>query len=99
MPHISPPTRYMSTAPRAPVSSASKPPLPYLGSKKGESNPIEKRGQLKSSLISRLDPLKYEVDALRVLNLMTQRVSNRSHREYKADEHTRGLVRDDNTTV
>jgi len=93
MPHIPPPTRFMSTAPRAPESSASKPPLPYLGSKKGEANPVEKRGRLK--LISRLDPLNYDVDPLRVINLMTQRVSNRLHREYKADEHTRGLVRND----
>lgn len=97
MPHIPPPTRFMSTAPRAPESSASKPPLPYLGSKKGEANPVEKRGRLK--LISRLDPLNYDVDPLRVINLMTQRVSNRSHREYKADEHTRGLVRNDTSNT
>jgi hypothetical protein len=96
MPHI--PTRFMSTAPRAEVSPTSKPSVPYLGSRKGETNPATQKSKLKSTLLSRLDPFKYEVDPLRVLETM-QRVSGLPKRKYRVDEHTRGLVRDDNTTV
>jgi hypothetical protein len=96
MPHI--PTKFMSTAPRADLSSASKPTVPYLGSGKGETNPAERKSKVKSVLMSRLDPFKYDVDPLRVLNLMS-RVSSLPKRKYSTDEHTRGLVRDDNTTV
>ena len=96
MPHI--PTRFMSTAPRADLSSSPKPTVPYLGSGKGETNPVEQKAKAKSSLISRLDPLKHDVDPLRVVNLMS-RVSSLPKRKYSTDEHTRGLVRDDNTIV
>ena len=96
MPHI--PTRFMSTAPRAEVSPTSKPPVPYLGSGKGETNPVTQKSKVKSTLLSSLDPFKYEVDPLRVLETM-QQVSGLPKRKYSVDEHTRGLVRDDNTTV
>jgi len=99
MPHIpNTPVKFMSTAPRADLSSAPKPTVPYLGSGKGETNPVEQKSKLKSSFVSRLDPLKYDVDPLRVQNLMT-RVSSLPKRKYHTDEHTRGLVRDDNTVV
>jgi len=98
MPHL--PTQFMSTAPRAASPRTSKPPVPYLGSGKGESNPIAERGSKKSSLISRLDPLKYEVDPLRVANLMSQTVGNASNnRKYVTDEHTRGLVFDNTSNT
>lgn len=96
MAHI--PTRFMSTAPRAEVSLTPKPTIPYLGSGKGETNPVEQKAKLKSALISRLDPLKHDVDPLRVLNIMTQ-VNSLPTRKYSTDEHTRGLVRDDNAYI
>lgn len=97
MPHL--PTQFMSTAPRAASPRTSKPPVPYLGSGKGESNPITKKGITKSSLISRLDPLKYEVDPLRVANLMSQTAGSVLNRKYRTDEHTRGLVRDNTSNT
>lgn len=94
MPHI-PFSRLGATfeaAPRASRSSNVKPPVPYLGSGQDEVNPASRPGKTKSKLdfISRLDPIKHDVDPLRVLNLMAQ-----GNREYKIDEHTRGLVFDD----
>ena len=97
MPHLR--TQFMSTAPRAALPSEAKPPVPYLGSGKGEANPTTRKDNKRASLISRLDPIKYEVDPLRVANLMSQTAGSVPNRKYSTDEHTRGLVRDDNTTV
>ena len=93
MPHI-PFSRLMSTAPRASLSSDVKPSAPYLGSGRGETNPVSRQKKSKLEFISRVDPLKHEVDPLRVINFMSQN-PGAPKREYKTDEHTRGLVSDD----
>lgn len=92
MPHI-PFTRLMSTAPRASLSSDAKPPVPYLGSGRDETNPTSRRKKSKLDLVSRLSPLKHDVDPLHVMNLMSPK------REYKLDEHTRGLVFDNTSST
>jgi hypothetical protein len=96
MPHI--PTKFMSTAPRAELSPTSKPTVPYLGGGKGETNSATRKSKAKSTLLSRLSPFKYEVDPERVLNMM-QQVSGLIKRKYSVDDHTRGLVRNDNASV
>jgi len=98
MPHV-PMSRFMSTAPRASLSSDAKPPVPYLGSGRDETNPVSRKKKSKLEFISRLDPIKYDVDPLRVMNLMAQTVSGSPNREYKADEHTRGLVSDNTSNT
>lgn len=97
MPHI-PFTRLMSTAPRASLSSDAKPPVPYLGSGRDETNPTSRRKKSKLDLVSRLSPLKHDVDPLRVINLMSQKLGS-PKREYKLDEHTRGLVFDNTSST
>ena len=96
MPHI--PTQFMSTAPRADLSVSKKPPVPYLGSGKGESNPTTRKSKVKAELMSRISPFKYDVDPIRIMNIMSD-VSGTPKRKYTTDAHTRRLVRDDNTTL
>ena len=95
MPHI--PTQFMSTAPRADISTSKKPPVPYLGSGKGESNPVTRNSKVKAELVSRISPLKHEVDPVRIINMMSD-TGGTSKRKYTTDAHTRRLVRDDNTS-
>ena len=96
MPHI--PTHFMSTAPRAGLSVGKKPPVPYLGSGKGKSNPTTRKSEVKEKLMSRISPLKYEVDPVQIINIMSD-TGGAPQRKYTTDAYTRRLVRDNDTTV
>ena len=68
--------------PRAPLkSTADKPPLPYLGSGKGEANPAA-GSPGKEKMISRLSMRDWDVDPVKVLKLLT-------NKELTIDEYSR----------
>ena len=85
MPHK--PRQFSPTSlPRQPLGG-NKPPAPYLGSKKGDANPITaKRSSRGPRMVSRLDPINWKYDTDRVLRIMYPEM------EWNQDEHTRGLV-------
>ena len=76
-----------STVPRAArkAPGKTKPPVPYMGSGKGEINPTSKLTQ-KNPLVKKLSMKDWDVDPLQVLKHL-------SDKEYKVDEHS-GLVSD-----
>jgi hypothetical protein len=89
MPHI--PSQFSPTSlPKQPLGG-NKPPVPYLGSKKGESNPItSKRSSSGPRMVSKLNPINWKYDTDRVLRIMYPEM------EWNQDEHTRGLVHNHN---
>ena len=69
-------------APRRPVTQQ-KPPVPYLGSGKGEVDPAN-RLRSGNKMVGKLNMMTWDVDPLRVLGHL-------SGKEMKADEHS-GMV-------
>ena len=74
-----------STVPRATKKppGKQKPPVPYMGSGKGETNPVSRMTQ-KNSMVEKLNMKKWDVDPLTVMKHL-------SGKEVKVDEHS-GLV-------
>ena len=88
MPYV--PSQFSPTSlPKQPLRG-SKPPAPYLGSKKGEANPTTaKKSSRGIRLVNKLSPINWQYDANRVLDIMYPQA------DWKTDEHTRGLVQHD----
>ena len=66
-----------------------KPPMPYLGSSPGETDPAIKKPGKGLRLIGRLNPMHWKYDPDRLIKYMYPKLKLRT------DEHTRGLVFDD----
>ena len=88
MPHIPQNKLNNTSLPRQPLGKA-KPPLPYLGSSPGESDPAKKKSGKGFRLVGKISPVNWNYDPSRLAKFMYPKLKLRT------DEHTRGLVSDD----
>lgn len=84
MPHI--PKNALEGAPRAALSSAPKPTARYVG------QPVS-QVRRNNSLLSRLSPRTFEVDSLKLANMLLTEESEK--RKFSSDDYTRQLLHDD----
>ncbi len=84
MPHI--PKNAIEGAPRAALSSDPKPTARYVG------QPVS-QVRRNNSLLSRLSPRTFEVDSLKLANMLLTEESEK--RKFSSDDYTRQLLHDD----
>lgn len=84
MPHV--PKNALEGAPRASLSSAPKPTARYVG------QPVS-HARRSNSLLERLSPKTFEVDSLKLANMMITKADNKG--KFSSDDYTKQLLRND----